>query len=362
MSDDIKVISLFSGCGGLDLGFRGDFTYLGKYYPSLGYKLIFANDIDSWACATYRKNFGEHIVEEDISEIDFSSLPDCELVIGGFPCQDFSITRANFRQGIEVKRGKLYREFVGVVAAKRPKAIVAENVKGILSANRGIAIQVISHDFQELGYTIKYDLWSFADYGVPQIRERVILVGIREDIDFNYRKPRPTHLEKHVSCLEAFEGIETVRLNSEHLRINERTKRVIAAIPEGGNNKDTRDKTLYVKGIMSNIYRRLDRNKPSPTIIAGGGGGTWGYHYEEPRPLTNRERARLQTFPDDFEFIGSTVEVRRQLGNAVPPIAAHVIAKTLKPAFSADTRSLEQIEEVKRYSRLHYQLELPLIK
>lgn len=357
-----RIISLFSGCGGADLGFKGNFTYLGKYYPPTGYEIVFANDIDPWACATYKKNLSDHIVKGDISEINFESLPDCEIVIGGFPCQDFSITRAKHRLGIEVKRGRLYEEFVGVVATKKPKVIVAENVKGILSANRGMAIKVIAWDFAQLGYIVKYDPWQFANYEIPQIRQRVILVGIREDVSFEYRKPEETHAGRHITSKQALEGVEKVKLNNEHLRIQERTRQVIAAIPEGGNNKDTRDRSLYVKGIMSNIYRRLDRNKPSPTIIAAGGGGTWGYHYEEPRPLTNRERARLQTFPDDFEFVGSTIEVRRQIGNAVPPVGAYVIAQAVKPAFSAPKRSLEQIEEARTASSLYTQLELPLVK
>ena len=357
-----RIISLFSGCGGMDLGFIGDFTFLEKYYPKTEFKIAYANDIDPWACATYRAYFGDHIVEGDISEIDFRALPDCEIVLGGFPCQDFSITRATNRKGIEVKRGKLYKEFVGVVKAKRPKVFVAENVKGILSANKGMAIRIIKADFENLwmedasktrdimletlGYVVKYDLWNFADYGVPQIRERVIMVGVREDIDFNYLKSPPTH-KKYVSSGEALIGIENASFNNALLRIKERTRQVIASIPEGGNNDDTRDRSLYVKGIMSNIYRRLDRKKPSPTIIAAGGGGTWGYHFEEPRPLTNRERARLQSFPDSFEFIGSTVEARRQIGNAVPPVGAYAIASAVKPALYAKKRPLGDIKRLR---------------
>ncbi|MFC1978754.1 DNA cytosine methyltransferase [Chloroflexota bacterium] len=355
-----KVVSLFSGCGGLDLGFRGDFTYLDKYYPPTGMEIVMANDIAPWACETYRKYFGDHIQEGDISGFDFETLPNCDVVIGGFPCQDFSITRATARQGLQVKRGKLYQEFVGVVSAKKPRLIVAENVKGILSANKGLAIKIIAEDFANLGYIVKYHLWSFADYGVPQIRQRVILVGVREDVDFDYRKPLPTHENNHVASITALQGVEGVKFNSEHLRIKERTRRVIAAIPEGGNNDDTTDRSLYVKGIMSNIYRRLDRSKPSPTIIAAGGGGTWGYHYEEPRPLTNRERARLQTFPDDFEFMGSTTEARRQIGNAVPPLGAYVVAQAVKPALYAGRRTKEQIDQARRSSHVFGQLELSL--
>lgn len=351
MNKEIKLLSLFSGCGGMDLGFKGGFWYLGNYYPPTGISLALALDIDRWACETFRFNFGpDKIIVGDISKIPSSGLPDPDIIIGGFPCQDFSITRAHKRAGITVKRGMLYQEFVRLVKDKRPSVFVAENVKGILSANKGLAIKVIISDFEELGYVVKKDIWNFADYGVPQIRERVIIVGIREDIDFVYKKPLPTHLNNRVPSGLALSGIPADAPNNELIRINERTRKVIASIPEGGNNKETTDKRYFVKGVMSNIYRRLDRYKPSPTIIAAGGGGTWGYHFEEPRPLTNRERARLQSFPDDFVFFGSIAEVRRQIGNAVPPVGAYAVARAVLPAFSAPSRSIQEIEKL-RYER-----------
>jgi DNA (cytosine-5)-methyltransferase 1 len=129
-------------------------------------------------------------------------------------------------------------------------------------------------------------------------------------------------------------GVEAVPHNNEKLKIKPRTEKIISLIPPGGNFTSIPESSeYYVKGMISHVYRRLHPNKPSTTIIAGGGGGTWGYHFDEPRPLTNRERARLFGYPDDFIFQGSTTEVRRQIGNSVPPVAARVIAKTLKKAF-----------------------------
>ena len=235
------------------------------------------------------------------------------------------------------------------VDAKKPKAFVAENVKGILTANKKKAIQQIIEDFQNIepGYIVKPHLYDFAEYGVPEYRERVLIVGIRVDTGFNFEHPKPTHgngegLLPYVTVGDAFKGVENVPLNNEPINIKERTKKIISMIPEGGNfTAIPQDSPYYVKGMISHVYRRVHLGEPSKTIIAQGGGGTWGYHYPEPRPLTNRERARIQSFPDDFEFYGNVTEVRRQIGNAVPPVGVHSIAEALKPLFLNDYEKVD---------------------
>lgn len=328
-----KLISLFSGCGGMDLGF-----------VQAGYELVWANDNAHWACETFIKNFGPHIVEGSIADIDFSKVPDCDIMTGGFPCQDFSMIWK--RGGLGTDRGNLYKYFVKAVDAKRPKIFIGENVKGILSANNGAAIKQIVEDFGALGYTIKYRLNNFAKYGAPQFRERVLIVGVRNDLDYDFEFPEYTHDESnYYTAGEALKGVENVPYNNEHQNIKEKTREMLKLIPEGGNfTSIPKDSPYYVKGMISHVYRRLDRNKPSTTIIAGGGGGTWGYHYSEPRPLTNRERARLFGYPDDFKFVGSITEVRRQIGNSVPPIAAKVFAEHLKPVFDEAPKKVVEIE------------------
>ena len=323
-----RLLSLFSGCGGLDLGF-----------VQAGYQIVWANDNMHWACQTYRSNFGDHIFEGSIEDVDFKKLPDCDIITGGFPCQDFSTIWK--RGGIGTERGNLYRYLVKAVEAKRPKVFIGENVKGILSANKGTAIKTIVDDFASLGYTVKYRLNNFAKYGAPQLRERVIIVGIRNDLNYDYEFPSYTHDEADFyTSGEALKGVEKVPYNNEHQQIKEKTKEMLKLIPEGGNfTSIPKDSPYYVKGMISHVYRRLDRNRPSTTIIAGGGGGTWGYHYSEPRPLTNRERARLFGYPDDFVFEGSITEVRRQIGNSVPPIAAKVFAEHLKPLFDLSVKN-----------------------
>lgn len=320
-----KVLSLFSGCGGMDLGFVQE-----------GYEVVWANDNFHEACETYKRNFGNHIFEGSITDVDFSKTPDCDIITGGFPCQDFSMIWK--RGGLGTDRGNLYKHFVRAVATKLPKAFVAENVKGLLTANKGMAIKQIVKDFQKvdhIGYRIYINLFNFAEYGVPQIRERVIIVGIRSDIPYEFKKPKPTnHAGNYMTAGEALKDVEKVAYNNEHLQIHERTAKIISLIPPGGNFTDIpKDSPYYVKGMISHVYRRLHPNKPSKTIIAGGGGGTWGYHHIEPRPLTNRERARLFGFPDDFVFEGTISQVRKQIGNAVPPQGARVVANELKRLF-----------------------------
>lgn len=335
-----RILSLFSGCGGLDLGFEqvGD------------YNTVWANDFKHEACESFRRHFGDIIVEGDIENIDpynDETIPDCDLILGGFPCQDFSIIWK--QPGLDGTRGNLYKSFLRFVDAKKPRAFVAENVKGILTANNKRAIRQIIEDFQNIepGYVVIPHLYNFADYGVPEFRERVLIVGIRSDTGFDFHHPKPTHGNKegllpYVTVGDAFKGVENVPHNNEHLRITARTEKVISLIPEGGNfTAIPSDSPYYVKGMISHVYRRVKLDEPSKTIIAQGGGGTWGYHYPENRPLTNRERARIQSFPDDFVFCGSTTEVRRQIGNAVPPVGVHAVAEALKPLFTGEYERID---------------------
>lgn len=344
------IVSTFSGCGGMDLGFELE-----------GYRTVWANDFQVDAARTFEKHFGEGIMRlGDVRQIDPSedtSIPDADLVIGGFPCQDFS--KLWKMPGLDGERGSFYRNFRDFVAAKQPKAFVAENVKGLLSANGGVAIKTVVEDLQaiEPGYLVKPLLYNFANYGVPQLRERLLIVGIRRDTGFLFRHPKPTHgvgtTNPWRSSMSALNGVKIARFNNEYPRHSAKVIRMLEAIGEGGNyTKIPVDSDDYVKGMISHVYRRLDRNQPSPTVIAGGGGGTVGYHYSELRALTNRERARLQSFPDDFEFMGNRTEVRRQIGNAVPPEGVRPLAKQLKPLFEDNYERVDLTDEILRLSSL----------
>lgn len=338
-------------------------------FKQMGYEVVWANEINPWAAATFKKNFPNAEVEtKSIEELDpytDPSIPNADLILGGFPCQDFSIIWK--RPGLNGERGNLYKHFKRFIDAKKPAAFVAENVKGLLSANNRKAIETIVRDFQNVdpGYFVKIQLYNFAEYGVPQFRERVLIVGTRMDTGFEFKHPQPTRgperKKPYATAGDALKGVEKVRSNNERMRILPRTREILEMIPEGGNFQDIpEDHPLYVNGMISHVYRRINRNEPAKTLIAAGGGGTWGYHYPEPRPLTNRERARLQTFPDNFKFEGQNAEVRRQIGNAVPPLAARIIARKLKPLFLKQFKPVDLRQVVKRINGMPIEERLKL--
>jgi len=317
--DSLSVVSLFAGCGGMDLGFVNS-----------GYNIIWSNDYNEWACKTYKRNFKHNINCGDIANVNIRKIPKSDIVLGGFPCQDFSMIWK--RGGINTERGNLYQYLVQTVENCEPKVFIAENVRGILSANNYQAVEKIQDDFSRCGYNVEPYLVNFADYGVPQMRYRVLIIGTHVDLNKRFELPGTTHNKSnYVPSKHALKDVEKSIHNNEHQNIRDRTVEILKRIKPGGNFSDIpKGSKYYVKGMISHVYRRLDPNKPSNTIIAGGGGGTWGYHYKEPRPLTNRERARLFGFPDEFVFEGSITEVRRQIGNAVPPTGIIPFAKKIK--------------------------------
>lgn len=294
-----EVVSLFSGCGGLDLGFRGDFSYLGKHYPRLPNQIIWANDNNQAACESYMENIGEHIVCGDLND-RIDSLPDsADIIIGGFPCQDVSINGKQQREN--GKRTILYKTMIEVIERLQPTVFVAENVKGLLSSDFGK--QILS-DFRIPGYSVSYSLFLASDYGVPQRRTRLIIVGVRGEIPFFH--PPPQTMMAEITCAEAIGDLANQDWCEEQAHIWSRAKRS----PEQGN-------------------RTLKANVPSTTIRAEHHGNVQ-WHYELPRRISLREQARLQSFPDEFRFSGGMRETERQIGNAVPPVMAWYIAREIE--------------------------------
>lgn len=335
------AVSLFSGCGGMDLGAE----------QSGSARVVWAIDNEHWAVETYRSNLGPHIVEADITETAVPAVP-CDILLAGPPCQDYS-TLWN-HDGLITARGNLFRQVARYLDELRPAAFVLENVPGLLSANRGVAWTLVRHALKApssvvggksrrgrpgVHYDVSAQVIDMADLGVPQHRERLIVIGIRRDLgerppvipapyagapitvaEALDRDPLPADAPNHETGLDSADVIGRLKL-----------------IGPGENYEVVpADHPLAVKGLISHVYRRLDPDKPSYTVIAGGGGGTHGYHHIEPRRLSNREKARLQGFPDDFVFehgcgpgasrVASIYpRVRRQVGNAVPPPAAELI-------------------------------------
>lgn len=326
-----KVVSLFSGCGGLDLGFLGDFEFLGKKYERNNFDIIWANDIYPQACETYRHNIGDHIFEGDISEIDVNIIPkNADVVIGGFPCQDFSV--AGKRKGITVKRGRLYLEMKRVIEHVAPKIFVAENVEGLVNMENGLILETIKNDFRNINcgqgnyyYNVTHYLLNAADYGVPQIRKRVFIVGVRSDLNIHYTPPKPTHNpDNWVTAKQAIDdlwGKEDDPAIFNHSQVS-RAKFYPGKKLQGNNQikADAPSVTIRAEhhGNIEAHYRTLNPAEPDNPQY-------W-------RRLTVRECARIQSFPDDFEFKGSATHTYRQVGNAVPPVLGWHIAKSVEKA------------------------------
>ena len=340
---------LFCGAGGLALGAVSSFLSNGDFDYKI--KHIWANDYNKDACQTYKLNIAKDnphsVICGDVKNIDIAKLGEIDIFAYGFPCNDFSIVGE--QKGFNGNFGPLYQYGIKVLNIYHPKFFVAENVGGILSANKGLALKKIIQDLSLSGngYEIIVHKYRAEDYGVPQTRHRVILVGVDKTINKTFNVPVPTHRGMAVSCKEALESppILANAFNNEFKRESLKVKRRLKFIKPGENIWNAElpdDLKLNVKTAkMSQIYKRLHPDKPSYTITASGGGGTHGYHYAEPRALTNRERARIQTFPDDFIFYGGIESVRKQIGMAVPPLLAKIIfTSILKTYVGLDYRSI----------------------
>lgn len=305
----MKIISLFSGAGGLDLGLI-----------RAGNDVVWANDIDMNAVATYRKNIDERIVCADIKNVKMRDIPDgADVVVGGFPCQGFS--QANLLREVDDDRNVLYRFFRKVVSSKKPRFFIAENVKGILSLGGGSAIRKILSDFGQAGYLVELHLVNMADYGVPQHRQRVIIVGQRKDIgsEMRFRFPLPTHAKDGKDGLPPW---RTIRDELDRFPDPDAPNEVV-------NHVYSAYKLAY-RNFTG--HRPTDPDKPCPTILArgNGGGGVCAIpHYNGKRRLTIRESAAIQTFPDDFEFVGAMNSCYRQIGNAVPVLFGELLGREL---------------------------------
>ena len=354
---DFKIFSTFTGAGGLDIGFHGDFDFLGRYFPKLPFTTEYALEYNKDAINSLKKNkkyfTNTKLLHKDITENIEKELlkykpKEYDIFLGGFPCVTFSVVGK--QEGLKNdKDGQLYESFAKYVERLQPKVFIAENVKGILSANKGEAVKIIKKRFELDGYKLKIFLVNFADFGVPQLRERVLFIGIRNDIKTEFIPPEFTHKNNHITAKEAFKNLPKNCIHTQHLKVSDKVVERLKLIPQGKNFKAVENTPYAIKGLMSNIYRRLHEDEPAYTVIASGGGGTWGYHFKEHRPLTNRERARLQSFPDDYNFQGSTTEVRRQIGNAVPPVGIYPFAERIACLLKGETPQYNPNNCIKEY-------------
>jgi DNA (cytosine-5)-methyltransferase 1 len=324
----ISVLSLFSGCGGADLGLLGGFTYLDKRYKRLPFLIRHSSDINERAVKTYNSNFKHKAIVADIAELSFSDL-DVDMVVGGFPCQPFSTV--NPTKNPDLKESQLFWEMARVVDVTRPKVIVAENVKGFYRLKNGYYFNLACKEFSRLGYDIYHNLLNSSHYGIPQKRERIIIVGIHKSLKKNFNFPAPTHgtdkrpfvpLSRVITSLipadpkyyfskKAVEGVKKAKPNM---------KRALA-----------QDLDAPCLTITSHLAK-VSLNSRDPVLIVD-------REKELYRRFTPEEAAAIQSFPPEFTFLGSESDAYRQIGNAIPPVLMWHIANQIYLQIFKDVQS-----------------------
>ncbi|MBV9924482.1 MAG: DNA (cytosine-5-)-methyltransferase [Acidobacteria bacterium] len=305
--------SLFAGCGGMDLGFVGNFTYRDEHYEALPFEIIKAYDNNAHCVETYKQNIGPHVEIADLSNLPGANMPPAECLMGGFPCQDFS--SCGPYRGLDSDRGQLYKAFVRHMDAHSPLVVVAENVLHLKHMQEGEVLAIIQKDLEAAGPGYRFEVWPLyaPDYGVPQTRSRLFFMGVRNDLEGFPQRPPDTHFMRYRSVDWAIDDLvnvtdESVPNQSQYFKANK------AKNGRGqGDEVSRRGEPAYT--VRSNTKSRIQ------------------FHYSLPRRLTIRECARIQTFPDTFVFPHLMTINMRQIGNAVPPILAHHLARSIAAYF-----------------------------
>jgi DNA (cytosine-5)-methyltransferase 1 len=302
-----SVMSMFCGAGGLDLGFLGGFSYLGQIYPRLPFNILSAIDNDAKSIQTYNLNISAHGRVGDLTEITPDQLPKARVLIGGFPCQDFSSSGP--KVGFAGERGQLYQSLVQYMRHHQPEMVVGENVPHLATLHGGQYLKTIVADFEAEGYN--FAVWNlFApDFGLSQSRRRLFIVGVRKDVGYPPMSPAPTHKNRHRPIEDALADLEAVVDES----VANQSQYFVAtkATAGGGQGDHTNKRGHLAYCIRANAKARIQ------------------FHYALERRLTVRECARLQSFPDEFVFPFAAMTAMTQIGNAVPPMLAHHVGSAV---------------------------------
>lgn len=315
--EKLRVASLFCGCGGTDVGLLGNFDFLGKHYDSNSMEIVYANDIDDNACNIFKENFKITPDSRDIREVKSEELPEFDILTGGFPCQSFSIIAQNpKRLGVKDERGKLFFEMCRILRERQPKCFIAENVKGILTANKRSAFPLIIREFEDSGYDVQYRILNSADYGVPQKRERVIIVGFRKDLHISFNFP-DAEIESEDGYAPLREVIEADV--DEKYFFSDRAVAGMMKKRESMNKGRAQDINKPCNTVGAHLAK-VSLNSTDPVLMQG----------SRYRRFTPREVARIQSFPDEFELVGSEAAQYRALGNAIPPVMFWYVARAVK--------------------------------
>lgn len=336
-----KLGELFCGPGGIACGALNSQSDNGEY----GIEHAWANDYDGDTCLTYIKNIcpdnPDSVYHGDVRNLDIPALGEIDAFAYGFPCNSFS--NVGEHKGLENEKfGQLYWYGIEVLKYYKPKWFLAENVSGIRSAGSG-DFQIILDDMKAAGYRLNVNLYKAEQYGIPQTRHRVIIVGIREDLPIEFKVPDPSIYENYdITSGTALSNIPKDTTNNEIRKLSDKVTRRLSFIKPGENVWQAEDRLgadfpdelrIKTKTKISQIYRKLDPDKPAYTVTASGGGGTFMYHWTD-RELTNRERARIQTFPDTYEFVGKYSSVRKQIGMAVPCKLSEIVITAILNSFA----------------------------
>lgn len=312
-----RVVSLFSGCGGCDLGLEGDFIFNKKHYERLPFDIIYALDIDRKALNTHELNFKcENSVCGNICDISSNDIPDHDVLVGGFPCQSFSTV--NPTKNPFDARADLYKQMVRIAKEKQPKVIIAENVKGLMTLHKGQIFNLVCESFDEAGYVLTHKLVNAANFGVPQKRERVIIVGFRKDLLHKFVFPAEPTADSWIPLSVA---VPVLAIDDQKYYFSER------AVQGMKNAKPNMKRGLWQKLdepclTVTSHLAKVSLNSRDPVLLVDA-------ERELYRRFTPREAARIQSFPDEFKFAGSESDAYRQIGNAVPPVMFWHIAKAV---------------------------------
>lgn len=332
--EKIKVASLFCGCGGMDLGVIGGFSYLGKEYKENPFEIVYAVDNDGYCTKIYNDNFTHKCVVKDVRDIEIGEMPQFDMLIGGFPCQSFSISAQNPpRLGYKDERGMLFFEMVKILKVRQPRFFIAENVKGILSANDGKAFPMIMKEFRDAGYSVVYQLLNAFEYGVPQKRERVVIMGFRDVEDFcKFHYPMKVRSSERKVLGDV---IMAESDKDERLYFSEKAVAGMMAVREKMNKGRAMSLTKPCNTISAHLAK-VSLNSTDPVYMVG----------ERYRRFSSREAARIQSFPDSFK-LDSVSQIRqyKAIGNAVPPVLMWHIVRSLKKTLIVSQVNLAEIRE-----------------
>ncbi|ENA1794691.1 DNA (cytosine-5-)-methyltransferase [Flavobacterium psychrophilum] len=342
MKEKIKVASFFCGCGGSDLGIIGNFNFLNQNYSALPFDINYALDFDKYAVETYNANFEHPAICDDIKNVEINQLADFDLLVGGFPCQSFSTV--NPSKDTNDERANLYKELVKILETKQPKYFIAENVKGLMTLQKGEILKKVVEEFKAVGYDVKYKLLLASNFGIPQRRERLFIVGVRNDIKLNFQFPEDTHSDNSLFNKKSWVPLSSV---IENLEIEEQKYYFSQRAVEGMKNAKTNMKRGLYQDLnkqcltITSHLSKTSLNSRDPVLLVNP-------DKEIYRRFTPREAANIQSFPENFKFPVSETQAYKQIGNAIPPVLMWHVANALSQSikFTKNKKKVEIFQEV----------------